>query len=90
MKIPVSNNDNNNKLRKLKRNMEHEGDGNTNCNWCTWNNPQRISKGSGRFGNKRKRLSISKISQNTGKSPGDLRRLAVTQPPVRNYQLTLM
>ena len=22
--------------------MEHESDGDTNCNWCTWNNPQRI------------------------------------------------
>ena len=24
--------------------MEHEGDGDTNCNWCTWNNPQKIGK----------------------------------------------
>ena len=22
--------------------MEHEGDGDTNCKSCTWNNPQRI------------------------------------------------
>ena len=29
-------------------------------------------------------------NQNTGKSPGDLRRLAVTQTPVKNYQFTLM
>ena len=27
---------------------------------------------------------------NTEKSPGDLRRLAVTQTPVKNHQLTLM
>ena len=27
--------------------------------------------------------------QNTGKSPGDLRRLAVTQTPVKNHQLLL-
>ena len=27
---------------------------------------------------------------NTEKSPGDLRRLAVTQTPVENHQLTLM
>ena len=27
--------------------------------------------------------------QNTRKSPGDLRRLAVTQTPVKNHQLTL-
>ena len=24
--------------------MEHEGDSDTNCNWCTWNNPQRTDK----------------------------------------------
>ena len=28
--------------------------------------------------------------QNTEKSPGDLRRLAVTQTPVIDHQLTLM
>ena len=31
-----------------------------------------------------------KISQNKGKSPGDLRRLAATIPPVRNHQLTFV
>ena len=25
--------------------MEHEDDGDTNCNWCIWNNSQRIGKG---------------------------------------------
>ena len=34
--------------------------------------------------------SIVEISQNTEKSPGDLRRLAVTQTPVENHQLTLV
>ena len=29
------------------------------------------------------------ISQNTEKSPGDLRRLSITQIPVKNHQLTL-
>ena len=31
---------------------------------------------------------IPKVSQNTEKSPGDMRRLAVTQTPVEDYQLT--
>ena len=31
---------------------------------------------------------ITKTSQNTEKSPGDLRRLAVNQTPVKNHQLT--
>ena len=34
--------------------------------------------------------SIIEIGQNTEKSPGDLRRLAVTQSPVKDHQLTLM
>ena len=34
--------------------------------------------------------SIIENGQNTTKSPGDLRELAVTQTPVKNYQLTLM
>ena len=33
---------------------------------------------------------VIEIGQNTEKSPGDLRRLAVTQTPVRNHRLTLM
>ena len=33
---------------------------------------------------------IIENGQNTEKSPGDLRRLAVTQTPVKDHQLTLM
>ena len=33
---------------------------------------------------------IIESGQNTEKSPGDLRRLAVTQTPVKNHQLKLM
>ena len=34
--------------------------------------------------------SIIENGQITEKSPGDMRRIAVTQSPVKNYQLTLM
>ena len=34
--------------------------------------------------------SIVQIGQNTEKSPGDLKRLAVTQTAMENHQLTLM
>ena len=34
--------------------------------------------------------SIAEDGQNTGTSSGDLRRLAVTQTPVKNHQLILM
>ena len=72
--------------------MGHEGDSDTNCDWCTWNNHQRIGKGTGRFENLRTNgdhldYSTIKIGQNTEKSAGDL-RLTVTQTPVINHQLT--
>ena len=56
---------------------------------------QKIGIGTGRFGNKRTsgdhpNYSIIKIGQNTEKSPEDLRRLAVTQTPVKDHQLMLM
>ena len=74
--------------------MEHEGDGDTNCNCCTRNNPQRIGKGAARLGNwwtsgDHPDYSIIKIGQNIEKSPGDLKRL-VTQTPVKVHQLTLV
>ena len=68
--------------------MKHEGDGNTSFNW---NNPLRICKECRRLRNQRTdhpEYMIIKISQNTEKSPGDLRRLTVT--PVKNHKLTLV
>ncbi len=67
--------------RKLKT-IEHEGDGDTIYNWCTWANPQRIVKETGKFVNNETNgdlpdYGIIKISQNSEKSPGHLRRLAV-------------
>ena len=32
--------------------MEHEGDADTNCNWCTQNELQLIGTRNGRLGNK--------------------------------------
>ena len=75
--------------------MGNEGDDDTSHGWCTWNNPLRIVKGTGRLRNKKtskdyQDFCFFKIGQNTEKSPGDLRGLAVIQSPVRNYQLTLV
>ena len=36
------------------------------------------------------RSSIVKLGQNTEKSPGNLRKFAVTQTPVKNHQLALV
>ena len=43
-----------------------------------------------RTGRDNRNDSIAKNSQKPETSPGDLRRLAVTQTPVKNYQLSLM
>ena len=81
--------------RELKKSMEHEGDDCNNCDWCFWHSKKRIIKGPGGLGSWRAsgyhpNDSITENGQNTDKSPGDLRRLAVTQGPVKNHQLTLM
>ena len=81
--------------RELEKTMEHESDGDTNCNWYARYIHQRTDKGTGRLGNKRTSRdhpndSIIKIGQHTKKSPGDLRRLAVTQTSMENNQLTLV
>ena len=73
--------------------MEHEGDGDTNCNWFTWNDPQRLGKGAGKLRNQKASgetnldYSIIKMGQNTEKSPGNLRRFVVTQTPVKDHQV---
>ena len=56
---------------------------------------KELVKGTRRHGNKKTNrgnpdYSIIKIGQNTEKSPGDLRRLTVTQTPMRKQQLTLV
>ena len=53
---------------------------------------KRLLKGLGRWrtGGDHPNDGIIGNSQNTEKSPGDLKRLAVTQTPVKNHQLRLM
>ena len=58
-------------------------------------NHQGNGLGTGGLGNKRtcgdySDYSIFKIDQKSEKSPGDLRRLAVTQTPVKDHHLTLV
>ena len=59
-----------------------EGDGDTNCGRCTQDNPQRISKRSGKYGIKRTNrdhpdYTIININLKTEKTPGHLRKRAV-------------
>ena len=74
--------------------MEHESDDYTNCNWCSWYSDQRTGARTGELENNGTggdcpNYSIIEIGQNIAKSAGDLRRLAITQTPVKDYQLTL-
>ena len=69
--------------RELKKTVEHEIDGDTNCNWRVQNSHQGIGTGTGSQGNKRTRREdpkyrIIEIGQNTEENPGDLRRIVVT------------
>ena len=75
--------------------MEHESDDCANCDWCFWYDKKRIIKRSGGLGSWRTGRdypndSTAKNGQNPETSPGDLKRLAVPQTPVKNHQLTLM
>ena len=75
--------------------MKHESDDCTNCDWRFWHSNLRIIKGPGglgiwRSGGDHPNNSIIENLQNTEKSRGDLRRLAVIQTQVKNHQLTLM
>ena len=61
----------------IEKNVEHESDNYTNCNWCSWYSYQGIGIRTGGFGNKGMgrdylNFSISVIGQNTEESPGDL------------------
>ena len=78
-----------------KKTVEHESANYTNCNWYFWYSPRRIDTRTGGLGNKwtkedHPNYSIIKFGQNTEKSPGDLRKLAVIQTSVKDHQLTLM
>ena len=74
--------------------MEHKSDGDSNCKRYTQYSHQRIDKDTGELRNKRTsedhpNYSIVEISQNTKKSPRDL-RFAFTLTPQENHQLALV
>ena len=73
-----------------KNTLEHEIDDYTNCNRCSFYSHRRIDKGTGRLGNNRTsgehpNYYIIEISQNTEKSPRDMRRLVIPQTPVKDH-----
>ena len=76
-------------------NDNNKGVNYTNCDWCFWYSHQRIIKWTGGVENKRTsgdhpNYYIIENGQNTEKSPEHLRKLAVTQSPVKYHQVKLM
>ena len=71
-----------------KKTEEQEIDGDTNCNWSSWRSQKSIGTGTGGLRNRKtsgdhSNYSIIKIAQNTEDSPGDLRKLTLSQTPVK-------
>ena len=82
-------------LGNWKKTVEHESDDYTNRDWCFRYSRQWIIEGTEGLGNERvsgdhPNNYIIENGQNTEKSPENLRRLAVTQTPLKDNQLTLM
>ena len=76
---------------ELKKTMEHECDGNINCNSCTQYIHQKIGIGTGGFWNKRTHVyhlnwSIVEIDQNTKKSPEESGEILSANATVNNSQ----
>ena len=68
--------------------IEHKRDRDTNYNWHARYSHQNIGAGTGELGNKRTSgdypsYSTDEIGQNTRNKLEDLRRIAVTQTPVK-------
>ena len=71
---------------RTEKAMEHQNDGDTNCNRCTWKDPKKLGKvEKQRTKRDYPNYSIVKISQNTEKSPGDLRRAAASRTPDEDH-----
>ena len=95
-KVKVKESEKRDKYKDFARELKNlsESDGDASCNWCAWYCHQKIGTKTGGLEYKRTNAeqvndNIFEISQNTKKSPGDLRKLAVTQTPVENHQLKL-
>ena len=72
--------------------MEHEDQGNNNSSCCTRNGLQEPGEINGEKGNQWENQNHPgyNIHKNTEMSPGDLRKLAVSQTPEKTHQAMLM
>ena len=67
--------------------MEYKREGDTNCNWCTWNDPQKFNQGTEELEIRGQAETIQTPallrSALAKKSPEDLRSLTVTHSSER-------
>ncbi len=77
---------------RIEKTIEHKGDDYTIRDWYSneWIIKRTGELGGWRTSGDHPNYSIVENGQNTEKSPGDLRRLVVTQTPVKDHQLMLM
>ena len=78
----------------IEKAVEPESQGNTCYSWCTRNGHQEPGKGNGRTGYQWENrnhpdCNMFEIGKNTEDGTGELGRLAVTQTPVKDPQITI-
>ena len=80
--------------QRINKAVNHDDDGDTNCNWCTWNSPQRFGKILEEL-EIRGRIEITQIPELLRLArivrwgSRDLRRLTITLTSVKDHQLKL-
>ena len=77
--------------QRTKKAVEYEGESKSNCSLCTLNDPQGLGEGIAGTGNQWENwdypdYSIAEISENTEKSARYLKKLVVTQTPLKDSQ----
>ena len=75
-RVKLKENEKKDKYLNLARELKHESDDYTNCNWCPYYNHKGINKGTGGLGNKRTsgdhpNYCTTEMGQNIEKRPGN-------------------
>ena len=73
--------------RNQKNVAEHEYEGDTNCNWYTWNGPKGFGRKTGGTGNQRKNWDYpnQRIIQINSNTPEEFWKFAVAQTVVKDH-----
>ena len=79
--------------QRTKHAVKHQTNRDASCNWRAWDGPKRLGKGGElKIGRRIETIQTTLFlgsGWDTEKSPGDLRKLVVSQTPMKSNQLTL-